>query len=368
MRRPGTIAMLVPLFGILAAGHARVRALDQSTSSRTNEQSTSSSTAVIVSEFVFETAPFASAHASTIVETKDGLVTAWFGGTREGAADVGIWLSRRASGAWTPPIEAATGAQPDGTRYPCWNPVLFYDRDRTMMLFYKVGPSPQAWWGMMRTLRDGARTWSDARRLPDGVLGPIKNKPVQLGDGSLLCGSSVETPSDDAWLVHMERTADLGRTWTKTDALNEGKKLSAIQPTILTHPGGRLQILCRTRQSRIAESWSDDNGKIWQPLKLTTLPNPDSGIDAVTLKDGRAVLIYNHTTNDRSPLNVAVSPDGKTWKAGPTLETEPGEFSYPAVIQTKDGKVHLTYTWNRKRIKHAVLDPEAIELSPLPAR
>src|SRR6478672_5280368 len=118
------------------------------------------------SEFVFETAPFASAHASTIVETKDGLVTAWFGGTREGAADVGIWLSRRAGGAWTPPIEAATGTQPDGARYPCWNPVLFFDRDRTLMLFYKVGPSPQAWWGMMRTLRDGARTWSDARRLP----------------------------------------------------------------------------------------------------------------------------------------------------------------------------------------------------------
>ena len=77
------------------------------------------------SEFVFETAPFASAHASTIVETRDGLVTAWFGGTREGAADVGIWLSRHVTGEWTPPIEIATGIQPDGARYPCWNPVLF---------------------------------------------------------------------------------------------------------------------------------------------------------------------------------------------------------------------------------------------------
>src|SRR2546423_8378014 len=87
------------------------------------------------SEFVFETAPFASAHASTIVETKDGFVAAWFGGTREGAPDVGIWLSRRVSGAWTPPIEVATGQHPDGVRYPCWNTVLFSGRDQALLLY-----------------------------------------------------------------------------------------------------------------------------------------------------------------------------------------------------------------------------------------
>src|SRR5438874_5001490 len=129
-------------------------------------------------EFVFETAPFASAHASTIVETRDGLVTAWFGGTREGANDVGIWLSRQEKGEWTPPSEVATGTQPDGGRYPCWNPVLFEAPDKTLMLFYKVGPSPQSWWGMVRTSRDSGRTWTDARRLPDGILGPVKNKFV----------------------------------------------------------------------------------------------------------------------------------------------------------------------------------------------
>src|SRR5438128_4978615 len=113
---------------------------------------------VTASEFVFETAPFASAHASTIVETSDGFVTAWFGGTREGAADVGIWLSRRVTGAWTPPVEVATGLQPDGGRHPCWNPVLFYAPDKTLTLFYKVGPSPQTSWGMARTSRDSGRT------------------------------------------------------------------------------------------------------------------------------------------------------------------------------------------------------------------
>jgi predicted neuraminidase len=323
---------------------------------------------VLKSEFIFEKAPFASSHASTIVQATGGLVAAWFGGSDEGEKDVGIWLSRHDdadSGRWSAPVEVANGVSGD-SRFPCWNPVLFQPNQGPLLLFYKVGPTPRQWWGMLKTSDDGGKTWSEGRRLPDGILGPIKNKPVQLADGSILCGSSVETVDDAAWYIHMERTADLGKTWTKTNSLNEGKKLSAIQPTILTHGGGRLQILCRTRQERIAESWSDDGGKTWPQLKLTALPNPDSGIDAVTLKDGRAVLTYNHTTSDRSPLNVAVSDDGKIWKAGPALETEPGEFSYPAVIQAGDGKVHLTYTWNRKRIKHAVLDPEKLELKELP--
>src|SRR5438105_5497939 len=164
------------------------------------------------SEFVFETAPFASAHASTIVESRDGLVAAWFGGTRERAPDVGIWLSRREGGAWTPPVEVANGVEPDGTRYPCWNPVLFRMPDGALALFYKVGPSPAEWWGVVRTSRDEARTWSAARRLPNGILGPIKNKPVRLADGTLLSPSSTESPDTaNAWRVHVERSTDGGR-------------------------------------------------------------------------------------------------------------------------------------------------------------
>jgi predicted neuraminidase len=84
--------------------------------------------------------------------------------------------------------------------------------------------------------------------------------------------------------------------------------------------------------------------------------NPNSGIDAVTLKDGRHVIVYNPTKRGRSPINVAISSDGKTWKDIVTLENEPGEeFSYPAVIQTSDGKVHISYTWKRKKMKHVIL-------------
>lgn len=314
-------------------------------------------------EFVFETAPFASAHASTIVDTKDGLVAAWFGGTREGAPDVGIWVSRREHEQWTRPIEVATGVQPDGTRYPCWNPVLFDVPGQSLLLFYKVGPSPQGWRGMVRTSRDGGRTWSDARRLPDAVLGPIKNKPVLLADGTLLAGSSTEsTDRPSVWRVHFERSTDAGLTWTSVSppASTDGTAINAIQPSILVHPRGLLQAVGRTRSQRIFETWSTDGGRTWTPIALTSLPNPNSGIDAVTLRDGRHLIVYNHTTQGRSPLNLAVSGDGKTWSAPLVLESEPGEYSYPAVIQSADGRVHVTYTWRRQRIKHVVIDPSTL--------
>jgi predicted neuraminidase len=316
------------------------------------------------SEFVFDTAPFASAHASTIAETPAGLVSAWFGGTREGAPDVGIWLSRHLKGAWTPPIEVATGVQADGTRHPCWNPVLFYARDKTLMLFYKVGPTPPTWWGMLRTSRDNGQTWSAARRLPDGILGPIKNKPVQLADGTLLAGASTESnDKPSAWRVHFERSTDGGTTWTVVTPPGsaEGAAIDAIQPSILLHPGGRLQAVGRTRSGRVFETWSQDAGRTWTPIALTVLPNPSAGTDAVTLRDRRHLIVYNHTAQGRSPLNVAISKDGKTWDAALVLESEPGEYSYPAVIQTADGMVHVTYTWKRLRIKHVVIDPAKVK-------
>jgi len=318
-------------------------------------------------EFIFETAPFPECHASTIVEAEGGLVAAWFGGTHERHPDVGIWLCRLVDGKWTAPMEVANGIQSATNRYPCWNPVLFQPKDGPLLLFYKVGPSPSKWWGMLMELPDLQAAFAGnipkAHRLPDGILGPIKNKPVQLANGDVLCPSSTE---DSGWCVHFERTSDLGKTWHKTGPVNDGKTIGAIQPSILFHTGGGLQALGRTKQGRIFDIWSNDDGKTWGEVKLTNLPNPNSGIDAVTLRDGRQLLVYNHTTKGRSPLNVAVSADGKTWQATVTLEDESGkEFSYPAVIQTKDGLVHITYTWKRERIKHAVLDPLKLKLQPL---
>jgi predicted neuraminidase len=199
----------------------------------------------------------------------------------------------------------------------------------------------------------------------------VKNKPVTLPDGSLLCGSSTE---DKGWRVHFERTPDLGRTWTRTDAVNDGRAIGAIQPSLLFTGGDGLVALGRSRQGRVFRIASTDAGRTWGAMTLTDLPNPNAGTDAVTLRDGRHLLVYNHTGGappkwggPRSPLNVAVSADTTAWQAAAVLEDERGaEFSYPAVIQAADGRVHLTWTWKRKRIRHAVLDPAALRLRPMP--
>jgi len=328
--------------------------------------SAQSAEAVVRREFVFDTLPAASVHASTIVEGPDGLMAAWFGGTHEGADDVGIWASRRVDGAWSQPVEIARGAAPDGSPLPCWNPVLLRAPDGSIRLFYKVGPGPQRWWGVTTTSRDGGRSWYAPARLPVGILGPIKNKPVTLPGGTIVSPSSTESTNDPSvWRVHFERSPDGGASWTVSAPRARG--IDAIQPTILVHADGRLEALGRTRSGKIFETWSADGGAHWSDLALTVLPNPNSGIDAVTLRNGRFLLVYNHTGSGRTPLNVAVSRDGSLWEAALVLERDEGEYSYPAVIQTSDGLVHITYTWQRRRIRHVVLDPERLRAVPMPA-
>lgn len=319
------------------------------------------SPAILKSELIFDNPTFPSSHASTIVETPKGLVASWFGGTKEKHRDVGIWVSRQVDGKWTAPKEVANGTEKEKMDFPCWNPVLFQPKTGPLMLFYKVGPNPDAWWGMLMTSADSGETWSETQFLPKGILGPIKNKPVQLSNGDILSGTSTE---EDGWRVYFERSTDLGKTWTATKLLNDGHKLAAIQPSLLIHPNGVLQSIGRTKQGRVFQIWSKDEGQTWGEMTLTDLPNPNSGTDAVTLKDGRHLLVYNHTPKHRSPLNVAVSQDGRTWQAALVLENTEGEFSYPAIIQTADGLVHITYTWKRDRIKHVVVDPQKLTGKP----
>lgn len=319
---------------------------------------------IVKTELIYEEAPFPQCHASTLAETPQGLVVAWFGGTQEKHPDVGIWIARQTSAGWSAPVEVANGIQyrsPDGEvalRHPCWNPILFQMPDGPLLLFFKVGPSPDTWWGELTTSTDHGMNWSTPRRLPEGIAGPVKNKPILLADGRLLCPTSSE---DDGWRVHFEWTSDLGKTWTRTPAINDGKAISAIQPSILTHKDGTLQAIGRSRQGKVYTTTSTDNGQHWSPMEMLGLPNPNSGTDAVTLKDGRHLLVYNHTPKGRSPLNVAISDSGRDWQAVAILESEPGEYSYPAVIQTADGQVHITYTWKRQRIKHVVLNPQKFE-------
>lgn len=323
---------------------------------------------ITVDEFIYNVAPYPECHASTIAETPEGLVAAWFGGTKERNPDVGIWVSRLKDGRWTPSVEVANGVQNDTLRYPTWNPVLYQIPGGELMLFYKVGPSPSTWWGMLTKSADHGRTWGKPEALPQGFIGPVKNKPVLLKNGTLICPSSTE--GNGGWRVHFEFTTDFGKTWKKTEPINNGKTLSVIQPSILTYADGSLQILCRSQNRAMIESWSVDNGKIWSEMKATNLPNNNSGTDAVTLTDGLQLLVYNHVLppkgeakGARTPLNVAVSKNGKTWYAALILEDSPiSQYSYPSVIQTSDGLVHIVYTWRRERIKHMVVDPSKMVL------
>lgn len=310
-------------------------------------------TAAMEETFIFETAPFPQCHASTIAETPRGLAAAWFGGPREKHEDVCIWTSYHDGTTWSRPQQAASGEQYEDHRHPCWNPVLHQADEGPLLLFYKVGPDPKSWWGMLSVSHDGGRTWQPGRRLPEGIDGPVKNKPFVLEDGSLLCPSSTE---DQGWRVHFERTTDLGRTWERFGPINDGQTFSAIQPSILQHDDGRLQILCRSRQGSVVTSFSEDRGRTWAPLQATMLPNPSAGTDALTLRDGRHLIVYNPLTRGRGKLHLAQSTEGLHWEDIHVLEDESGEeFSYPAIIQAKDGTIHITYTWKRKRIKHVKL-------------
>jgi predicted neuraminidase len=328
-----------PLFGVPAEPAAR-------------------SAAPVTSGFIYENAPFPQCHASTIVESEPGrLLAAWFGGTKERASDVCIWLARFESGGWSPIVKVA-----EEPGIPTWNPVLHRLRDGEVLLFYKAGPSPETWSSYLKRSRDGGRSWADAEIMPAGLLGPIKNKPIDGKDGEIIAGSSVE--SYNAWTSWVEISRDGARSWSKHGPIAvPGVAKGVIQPALFWTRRGTLRMVMRATQriGFVCLAESADGGRTWGPARPTRLPNPNAGVDAVRLADGRVLIVYNHTREGRSPLNVAVSADdGDTWEMKATLESEPGEYSYPAVIQAANGDVHVTYTWKRQRIKHVVLKPGAL--------
>jgi predicted neuraminidase len=301
-------------------------------------------------EFVFESAPFKECHAASIEENADGeLLATWFGGTKEGADDVGIWLSRKTGGAWSQPEEVA---REEGV--PCWNPVLFRAPSGMIWLFYKVGVNPRSWSGAYLTSDDGGASWSEPVMLPAGLLGPIKNKPVLLSNGRVLMPSSVE--SYRAWTGWVESMDDDGGDWQRRGPIVlPGTNFGLIQPTLVEIAPGRVRAFLRATRAigRICCADSEDYGVTWSRATRTELPNPNSGIDAVGLENCGIVMVYNHTTKGRSPLNVAISTDGgRSWGDHRALEDEPGEYSYPAVIQSRDGTIHTAYTYRRRTIKH----------------
>lgn len=317
---------------------------------------------ILDSTFLYNEAPFASCHAATIAETSDGdLVTAFFGGSWEGCHDVCIWSCRKDNGQsrWSAPNCIAKGDVGDSIQHPCWNPVLFQlpGRHQPLILWYKTGIYIKDWVAHQQLSYDGGRHWTQYSNLPIEKLGPIKNKPIMI-KRRIICPSSWE--NGNIWHTRFEYI-DKGRhisNW-KSTAPNTPDSIRSIQPTILVHKDGTLQALCRTKEGYLSVTYSHDNGANWTPEVLTNIPHNNSGIDAVTLRDGRFAMAYNpvgltpgQETGPRTPLVLALSDDGLDWRTILILEDQPGEYSYPSIIQGSDNSLHIVYTWNRKRIKY----------------
>lgn len=312
---------------------------------------------IIQSCFIDPAPPYPEAHAATIAETPQGLVAAWFAGLKESRPDVTIWLARHDGRRWYGQRSLLAGRSDGGARLPCWNPVLHQMQGGPLLLFYKVGPRPRRWWGMMTLSHDHGASWLKPWRLPAGIYGPARSKPIERADGSLLVGSSRER---FGWRCQIEETPDQGITWRLLATLNERRPFKANQPSLVDHGDGRFQALCRTKNGVVTECWSADDGRSWSPMVSTGMVNPNSGLDAQCLADGRVMLVWNPVRTGRSPLTVSLSPDGRAFAHALVLEEEPGqEFSYPSMIQAADGLVHIVYTWRRRQIRHAVLEPSA---------
>lgn len=330
--------------------------------------------AIVLEELVFENQLTRDCHASSLIELESGdLLCTWFGGTRESHPDVQIWVSRKPiGGVWSEPVPVAKAEEELGGSV--FNPVIVQCGGDTLQLYYL---SPDINDGRMITSCDGGHTWSKSVALDKEFTGPLVNKPLYLADGTILAGGSME--GGPGWRIHVERSEDQGKTWTRTPILNDPKEFKLIQPTFLKHSEEKIQLLARsggkTPDTKIAQCWSEDGGKTWSEVTNTTLPNNNSAIDAVTLTDGRHLLIYNHSTREdetcgrkgRGILTLAATEDGVNWEAAAVLEYRTGavQYSYPAIIQTKDGLVHITYSWHRKRIKHVVVDPAKIDGVPI---
>jgi predicted neuraminidase len=338
------------------------------------------------SEPIFESQPtHPSCHAATVVDLQDGgLLAAWFAGTHEGHPDVAIWLARYDGSRWDKPVRIA-----DEPEVPLWNPVLYRGAPRgpgapgVLWLFYKAGPSVPAWTGLYQQSYDEGRTWTAPTALPAGLTGPAKNKPIALSNGDTLCGASSE--SWRAWACWVEVWSEgrpsrhgpivapgftgrgqgsddvISATWDAStrQLLLPQAHAGVIQPTLWEYAPGRVKMLMRStrRVGCVCSAESNDYGRTWSPARRTEVPNPNSGLDAVRLADRRIVLACNPATEGRTPLSLLVSEDnGETWPWRRDVETAPGEYSYPSVIQAADGRVHVVYTHRRVQIRHLAVE------------
>ena len=316
-------------------------------------------------ELINPDSPLPMAHVASICELPDGrLAAVWYAGSREGARDVAICFATQARGqpGWSQPRailtpELAARELNRGIR-KVGNPVIFSDAAGKLCLLY-VTINVGGWSGSslnLTTSGDGGISWERSRRL---TLSPffnvselVRNRPVPLSDGSWLVPIYHELVGKFPELLWLRETA--GELAATKSRITGGR--SGFQPALAplsTNAAIAFLRDCSPRK-RISLTRTEDAGRTWSPPQALDLPNPDSGLATLRLADGRVLLVFNDSVAGRENLRLAVSEDaGQTWKRLATLAEEPrAEFSYPFVIQARDGNLHLVYTWKRKAIKH----------------
>ena len=317
--------------------------------------------------FIFEKDKyFKECHAVSAVRLDCGdYIATWFAGSREGNDDVNIWSSRYHSGMWSEPEMIISD------QLPLWNPVMFYDSG-VLALYYRLGADIGGWKSYVMYSHDDGKTFGKAEPLPDGFMGPIKNKPIKMSNGEWLCGSSIEPE----WVSIVEIYSPLDNTWKgKTVLRAPGSSVNKgiIQPALWESEPGKVHAVMRSALCEIYRADSNDYGRTWNSPYPTGLPSNNSGIDVARLPGGELVLAYNPIAENwgkRSPLILSMSLDnGMTWPYHYTLEKEEmkyednryaGRYSYPAVIPVPDG-VACFYTHCRNRIRGQIVSVEQIK-------
>jgi predicted neuraminidase len=355
-------------------------------------------------------------HSSCVAECPNGdLLACWFQGSGERrASDVAIRGARLRAGAtnWSTTFPMA-----DTPSFPDLNPVLFIDSKQELWLFW-ITVLGERWEDSLLRFRkareyqsDGAPHWSwqdDLLLKPDDRFAEtIQRGLASFDENDADYGSLVEHP----FLQLVEAAKDLGkreRGWmsrTHLQVLPSGRILFPLysdgfyvglmaisddggqhwhagqpivgiglnQPTVVRKQDGTLVAYMRREgppPRRVQVSTSRDEGESWTTAAATDIPNPDSSLEVVALRDGRWVMAYNESEklDDRSRLVLALSDDeGATWKWKRDLERRAGgRFHYPSLIQTRDGRLNLTYTYQphdetQRAIKHVALDPDWIK-------
>ncbi len=317
-------------------------------------------------------------HSATAIELENNNIMAfWYGGTREGHKDVAIWKNTWNSKTqqWGQEKKAIIRSFTRDTtsRYirKLGNPVVTRGPDNSIWLFY-VSVSVGGWAGSAINLTrsyDEGKSWTPAKRL---ISSPFLNL------STLIKGTAIHYTDNTIGLpVYHEMLGKFGellRLNSKGEVIDKVRLSwgdTSLQPIIFITSATDAVALMRYQGPppyRILTQRTEDAGLSWTAVSKTRLPNPGSGIIGLNLQPGnRLLLAFNNHEEKREDMSLAVSSNqGKTWQLARVVEKKlPRDkdvrFSYPWLLQTRNGTIHLLYTWHKNAIKHVVFNSAWLE-------